>query len=557
MTQLAFPTAYGAGSYVTGGRGQTVYHVTNLNNSGTGSLRQAVIDANSNGGGTIVFDVSGIINISSTLGFGDNMTIAGQTAPQGGITIDGERVFVGSADNLIVRHIRFKGGVDGDNDSVTVRNEITNQIWDHCSFAFGRDEGASWYETQSQYTADNVTIQRCLFGENSKGSILGMQDGTVGELSFNKNLFYNNSHRFPNTAGRNGKIEVINNIVWNVGSRLVRTNGSGQQLNHIGNYYHYNNRGINNDRINAFSYSNGYPEIYTNDNLIIAPSTTTPLSSTVAEMNVDNKLSWKHFIDGTNTPLGTRNKGDQLEAQYFVDTQHPLLGRFETILTPTEAFTEVLNDVGCNKRINNDGISFSDNLDFEDTDYLFQISQGNYNTPLGNGSYNVQAYNGADRPSNFYQSNAHIPEAYFTANGITGNATIHNDIQPSGYSMLEEYLNQVDGPIVNIPIITLNGNSVVNLNVGDTYTELGATATDVEDGDLTSSIVVTGSVDTNTAGTYQLFYNVQDSESNSAIQVVRTINVNSVVQNTVYSLSDNEIFKSKRSKLSLIKRGSL
>ena len=85
----AFPSAYGAGAYATGGRGLNVYHVTTLNDSGTGSLRQAVSDAASNGGGNIVFDISGIIQLNSLLSFTSNLTIAGQTAPEGGITIDG------------------------------------------------------------------------------------------------------------------------------------------------------------------------------------------------------------------------------------------------------------------------------------------------------------------------------------------------------------------------------------------------------------------------------------------------------------------------------------
>ena len=126
--QLAFPSAVGAGAYTTGGRSLGVYHVTNLNDSGTGSFRQAVSDADNAGGGTIVFDISGVIVLNSVLGFTDNLTIAGQTAPDGGITIDGERVFVGGIDNLIVRHIRFKGGIDANNDSLTVRNDVTNQI---------------------------------------------------------------------------------------------------------------------------------------------------------------------------------------------------------------------------------------------------------------------------------------------------------------------------------------------------------------------------------------------------------------------------------------------
>ncbi|WP_298893481.1 immunoglobulin-like domain-containing protein [uncultured Psychroserpens sp.] len=75
------------------------------------------------------------------------------------------------------------------------------------------------------------------------------------------------------------------------------------------------------------------------------------------------------------------------------------------------------------------------------------------------------------------------------------------------------------------PVITLIGASTINLNVGDTYNEQGATATDNFDGDLTSSIVISGSVNTSTAGTYVVNYNVSDSSGNAANQVTRTVNV--------------------------------
>lgn len=441
----AFPSAYGAGANTTGGRGLGVYHVTNLNDNGTGSLRQAISDADSAGGGTIVFDVSGIINITSTLGLTDNLTIAGQTAPEGGITIDGQRVFVSGVDNLIVRHIRFKGGVDAGDDSVTVRAGATNQIWDHCSFAFGDDEGASFYEASINNLMDKLTIQRCLFGENSKGSIVGGGSGivTTGDISFNYNLFYNNSHRFPNSSGDNANIEVINNVVWNVNSRLVRVNGNGQNLNHIGNYYHFNTRGITDDRLHMYAYETGYPNIYTSGNKIEGTSPSSPLTYTLAEMNADNTLAWKHFQDGTSTPQGPRDKGDQLEADYFTGTQHDLLGRAVTILDVDVAKSNVLTDVGCNARLNGNG-TVSTNFDVEDADYINQVTLGNYNTPLTSGSYNVTAFTGNSRDGSFYDSNDHIPEAYFTRYGITGNATIHNEVQSSGYTLLEEYINQVD-----------------------------------------------------------------------------------------------------------------
>ena len=452
---LAFPSAYGAGAYTIGGRGYSTYKVTNLNDSGTGSFRQAISDVNTAGGGNIIFDVSGVINLNSILGLPSNCSVLGQTAPEGGITIDGDRVYIQDEDNLIVRYIRFRNGVDGLNDSVTVRGSVTNQIWDHCSFGFGVDEAASWYEgSRNESLVDNLTVQRCLFSESSTGSIIGVGESNPnqGSSSFLNNLFFNVSHRFPNVSGANVNVDVINNVVWGVTNRLVRVNGAGQNLNHIGNYYHYNNGPILDSRVNMFSYNNGYPNIYTNGNKIVAPVVSS-LTSTIAEMNEDNTLSWKHFINGTSTPYGIRNKGDQLEADYFTNTQHNILGREVEILSADDAFIDVSEDVGANKRLNADG-TVSDGKDIEDTTYLTNVINGTY-LPKDT-VREVTPITSVSRPSNYYITNNYIPQVYLDLRGIAGNTTIHNQIQPSGYTLLEEFVNSVDynNQTLSIPEVT-------------------------------------------------------------------------------------------------------
>ena len=453
---LAFPDAYGAGAYTIGGRGYNTYKVTNLNDSGDGSFRQAISDVNTAGGGNIIFDVSGVINLNSILGLPSNCSVLGQTAPEGGITIDGDRVYIQDQDNLIVRYIRFRNGVDGLNDSVTVRGSVTNQIWDHCSFGFGVDEAASWYEgSRNESLVDNLTVQRCLFSESSTGSIVGVGESNTNEssASYLNNLFFNISHRFPNVSGANINVDVINNVVWDVGNRLVRVNGAGQNLNHIGNYYHFNDTAILNSRVHMFSYNNGYPNIYTSGNKIVASITSSPLTSTVSEMNADNKLSWKHFINGTSTPYGIRNKGDQLESDYFVNTQHPILGREIQILSADDAFINVSEDVGANKRLNADG-SVSDGKDVEDTTYLIAVVNGTY---LAKDTVKaVTPIASVSRPAGYYNTNEYIPQAYLDLRGIAGDATIHNQIQPSGYTLLEEFVNSVDynNQTLSIPEVT-------------------------------------------------------------------------------------------------------
>ena len=153
----AFPGAEGHGRFVTGGRGGKIYHVTNLNDSGTGSFREAVKSGNK----IIVFDVAGVIALKSDLKIADNITILGQTAPSPGITLRYYTVQPGS--NNIIRFIRIRRGQEKDiNDGADAswqRNK-TGIIFDHCSFSWSIDEVASFYDN------NNFTMQWCTVAES-------------------------------------------------------------------------------------------------------------------------------------------------------------------------------------------------------------------------------------------------------------------------------------------------------------------------------------------------------------------------------------------------------
>ncbi len=135
--QKAFPEAEGFGAFVTGGRGGTVYHVTNLNDSGPGSLRDAISQSNR----IIVFDVCGVINSNpaTALAFSNNITLAGQTAPGDGITIYGNYVSLSSRNNIILRNIRIRPGVNTAEDKKGLNITTgTNMIVDHVSVEWAR-----------------------------------------------------------------------------------------------------------------------------------------------------------------------------------------------------------------------------------------------------------------------------------------------------------------------------------------------------------------------------------------------------------------------------------
>ena len=153
----AFPGAEGHGRYVTGGRGGKVVHVTNLNDSGTGSFREAVKSGNR----IIVFDVAGVIALKSDLKIGDNITILGQTAPSPGITLRYYTVQPGS--NNIIRFLRIRRGEEkniNDGADATWQRNKTGIIFDHCSFSWSIDEVASFYDN------NNFTMQWCTVAES-------------------------------------------------------------------------------------------------------------------------------------------------------------------------------------------------------------------------------------------------------------------------------------------------------------------------------------------------------------------------------------------------------
>ena len=153
----AFPGAEGHGRYVTGGRGGKIVHVTNLNDSGTGSFREAVKSDNK----IIVFDVAGVIALKSDLKFADNITILGQTAPSPGITLRYYTVQPGN--NNIIRFLRIRRGQEkniNDGADATWQRNKTGIIFDHCSFSWSIDEVASFYDN------NNFTMQWCTVAES-------------------------------------------------------------------------------------------------------------------------------------------------------------------------------------------------------------------------------------------------------------------------------------------------------------------------------------------------------------------------------------------------------
>ncbi|KAL1754591.1 polysaccharide lyase family 1 protein [Schizophyllum commune] len=196
----AFPGAEGFGAQATGGRGGSVYVVTNLNDTGDGSFRDAIV----------VFAVGGVINIDSRIVVKNDITIAGQTAPGDGITIYGNGLSYSNADNTITRYIRYRMGRGGDSgkDGITIADGA-NMIFDHVSVTWGRDETFSINGDVS-----NVTIQDSIIAQGLQTHSCGGLMQTTGGLSIFRTLYADSKTRNPKVKGVN---DFTNNVVYNWG----------------------------------------------------------------------------------------------------------------------------------------------------------------------------------------------------------------------------------------------------------------------------------------------------------------------------------------------------
>lgn len=239
--QLAFPGAEGFGKYTSGGRGGQVLIVSNLNDEGPGSFREALREDFPR---IIVFSVSGVIELKSDLDINDgNVTIAGQTAPGDGITLKNYPLKV-KGENIIIRYIRSRmGDAKGVQDDAISILRQKNIIVDHCSFSWGTDECATFYDNEM------MTVQYCIISESLNNSVHKKGEHGYGGIwggkkaSFHHNLFAHHLSRNPRFNGaryhKNPKEEIVdfrNNVIYNWGEN---NSYAGEEGNHnmVNNVY--------------------------------------------------------------------------------------------------------------------------------------------------------------------------------------------------------------------------------------------------------------------------------------------------------------------------------
>ena len=224
--QLAFPGALGYGQYATGGRGGTVYHVTTLADSGPGSFRDAV----SQGNRTIVFDVGGYISLASAVSAKSGLTIAGQTAPGGGIGLMGNELSFYGDNNIICRHLRVRqGGSSTGSSGINIgsgNGYASNMIFDHTSVEFGQ-----WDSIDAVHTTD-FSIQNCIIANPINQQFGAHVEG--GDACYFNNLWVNAHNRQPLAKANT---VYINNVVYDYQAAYTCGNTAGHYSHDIVNNY--------------------------------------------------------------------------------------------------------------------------------------------------------------------------------------------------------------------------------------------------------------------------------------------------------------------------------
>jgi hypothetical protein len=497
--QLAFPGAEGYGKYSTGGRGGYVVAVTNLNDTGVGSLRWALdryVDtiyvfkdaANPSFPVTVyhpltvVFKVSGNIHLKSDLRIKrDNLTIAGQTAPCDGICITGRSVILNGATgsqlfywgprrkNVILRYMRFRPGVPLDTAGVPTSSFVTygldvenyeNVIIDHCSMSWANEECLAMYD--NKYT----TLQWCIASEglynayHSKG-VRGYGGVWGGQFaSYHHNLIAHQNNRTPRFGGARAHdtlalVEYANNVNYNWGTSSatyggdVEVNGGIARLNELNNYYKPGPATPSTHKLMRPDYSSnatGVGRFHVQGNIIEGNAART----------ADNWLA----VDFANIPVASR---DSSRSDTAFTIGQPIsiqtaLAAFDTVLLSAGAVLPARDSVDI--RIMNE----TRNRTTSGTGSAGR--PGIIDAPSAVGGWPVLANCNGDADTD----NDGMPDEWERENGLNPNiADDRNIIGNDGYTMLEKYLNNLIPNLVQQKICPGNSITLVSNITGAAY----------------------------------------------------------------------------------------
>jgi len=452
----AFPGAEGGGAYSKGGRGGTVYHVTSLlGDTSAGTLRACV---NATGPRTCVFDVGGTIELTSNVNVsGPYITIAGDTAPGGGIAISGKNstsvTFTVRTHNVIVRGIRFRKGYnagtpdqDGDSSNVTSASATSGPvgpiIFDHVSSSWTQDENAEVWSLTTRAPKD-VTYQWAMFYEpfldHPTNYITGAYDPTTANnmtgIDVHHSIFSQSGWRNP--LIKNKQFRLVNNLIYNW-SRYATMIGGGSDVDVIGNTYkqgpRYATGGgiVNLHEISVFPSGNsttptGNPSVYAVGNK--GWNNTNPLAD-----NWSTNMVWE--VDQEN---GTDM--NSLSTSYRRLTPLTALPFPITVQDVATAETIVLAGAGASRRLDCAG-NWVSIRDSQDSRIVSEYTNNTGALTLLSSETEVGGYPTLAAGTACTDTDGDgMPDTWETANGL--NASSASDgptLHASGYSNLEMYL---------------------------------------------------------------------------------------------------------------------
>lgn len=435
VRQLAFPAAEGYGRFARGGRGGRVIEVTNLNDSGPGSLRAAV---EAEGPRTVVFHVGGLITLESKLIVKNPyLTIAGQTAPGKGICIRKYNLGVGGSHDIIIRYVRVRpGNIAGVTLDGMGLAGTDHAIIDHCSISWTQDESFS------SRGAKNITFQRNLISEalniaGHKKYEKGKQHGYAASIGGDVGSFHHNL--LAHCAGRNwslaggldkagrhtGRLDIRNNVVYNWGHRT--TDGGVRELNYVNNYYK----------------PGPASEVFH----LLMPERHLVEAFGPQDYYVEGNVMEGHY--GPDEPLkGVRGQRHEPIEDFIVDK--PFFDSFVATQSAAEAYEDVLADVGCNLP----ALDEHDQRVIEETRTGAAAFKGSVSGLPGLPDTQDDVggwdnYPEVHRASNWDTDHDGLPNDWESAHGLDPNSPAGDfrdanaDPDGDGFTNLEEYFNQI------------------------------------------------------------------------------------------------------------------
>lgn len=452
VNRLAFPTAEGYGRFARGGRGGYVYHVTNLNDSGEGSLRYGLETLK--GARTVVFDVGGVIALKSVLCIpedGGDVYVAGQTAPGDGITLINYTFGALGSSDVVIRDIRTRvGDVSGKSMGGMGLGSCNSSIVDHCSIAWATDEGFS------SRSAANITFQWNIIAESLNNSVhydAANRDDTERHSfaasisgytgSFHHNLLVDNAGRNWSLAGAmeqdavhyGGQLDIRNNVVYNWQNRT--TDGGARRVQFVNNYYKAGY--CSNTDLHLVSVDGN--ELNTSDMQMLYASGNMKVARDGKTLIGANEDEWK---------TGKAKSGGKNSANDTICSNTPWFESYVNTHPAEEAYSLVIANAGANAPA----------FDYLDTRYHKEVKEGSYTytgsrdklkgiidsqTDVG-GYPDNSKFKGGTAPADTDRDG--ISDAWETAHGLDpDNAKDGAIVSLSGddYTNLEMYLNELAG----------------------------------------------------------------------------------------------------------------